>query len=61
MPSTTLQTRLILAFILVLFSATTPAAEQPKDTIPQVDVAQLSATETFEKWGQVLFCQRIYT
>jgi hypothetical protein len=61
MPSTTLQTRLILAFILVLFSATTVAAEQPRDTIPQVDVAQLSATETFEKWGQVLFCQRIYT
>jgi hypothetical protein len=61
MPSTTLQTRHVLAFILVLFSAITSAAEQPKDTIPNVDVAQLSATETYEKWGQVLFCQRIYT
>jgi hypothetical protein len=42
-------------------TATLIAADEPRATIPQVDVEQLSATETFQKWGQILFCQRIYT
>jgi len=61
MLSTMLRTHFLLITLLIGFSTALNAAEEPGAIIPQVDVAQLSATETYQKWGQVLFCQRIYT
>ena len=61
MHSTTLRIRLISGLILKLATSALIAADETRDTIPQVDVEQLSATETFQKWGQILFCQRIYS
>ena len=61
MYSTMIRIQLISGLLLILATTTLTAADELRDTIPQVDVEQLSATETFEKWGQVLFCQRIYT
>jgi len=56
-----IRTQLISGLLLILASTTLTAADEPRATIPQVDVEQLSATETYQKWGQILFCQRIYT
>jgi len=61
MYSSTIRTRLISSLLLTLITAAVIAADKPQATIPQVNVEQLSATETYQKWGQVLFCQRIYT
>ena len=55
MHSAKLHIRLISCLLLVLFSTSfTQAAE------PEIDVDRLSGTEIYQKWGQVLFCQRIY-
>jgi hypothetical protein len=61
MHSTTFRARLLVSLLTILFSTLLTAADQPGAIIPEVDVDQLSATETYQKWGQVLFCQRIYT
>ena len=44
------QRRIIITVLLALLCA--PLAAQ--------DIDQLSRTETKDKWGQVMFCQRIY-
>jgi len=44
------QPRLLSTMLLVLFSTSLVAQ----------DIDQLNKTETMEKWGQVLFCQRTY-
>jgi len=41
-----------MAIIILLLLFSTPLAA--------VDIDQLSWTETKDKWGQLLFCQRIY-
>jgi len=46
----TYQLRLLFTILLVAF--TTPLAA--------LDINQLDKTETIKKWGQVIFCQRIY-
>jgi hypothetical protein len=46
----TLPLRLFFTVLLVSFST----------SIIALDIDQLGKTETMEKWGQVLFCQRIY-
>jgi hypothetical protein len=61
MYSTMIRIQLISGLLLILATTTLAAADEPRATIPQVDVEQLSATETYQKWGQVLFCQRTYT
>ncbi len=47
---TTFQLRLLITLLPVLFSTSLAAQEMD----------QLSKTETIKKWGQVIFCQRIY-
>ena len=44
--------KLCLIFTLLLASFSTP--------LYALDIDQLNWNETMEKWGQVLFCQRIY-
>ncbi len=61
MYSSKIRSRLVFALLLSLTTWAVNATDAPQATIPQVDVEQLSATETYEKWGQILFCQRIYT
>jgi len=46
----TFQTRLLFTMLLVSFSTSLAA----------LDIDQLDRTETIKKWGQVIFCQRIY-
>ena len=50
MPIDKFRYRITICLLLVLFSAPLAA----------LDVDQLDWTETREKWGQVIFCQRIY-
>ena len=47
--------RLITSLLSVLLSISLAFAAEPT-----ADVDQLNATETYQKWGQILFCQRIY-
>jgi hypothetical protein len=46
----TFQSRLLFTILLVLFSSSLAA----------LDIDQLDRAETIKKWGQVIFCQRIY-
>ena len=46
----TFQLRPLLTMLLVLFSTSLAA----------LDIDQLNRTQTMEKWGQVIFCQRTY-
>ena len=47
---TTFQPRLLFTMLLVSFSTSLAA----------LDIDQIDRTETIKKWGQVIFCQRIY-
>lgn len=49
------QTRIIFCLLFALLSTSLVFGAEPK-----VDVDQLSSTEIYQKWGQVLFCERIY-
>ena len=51
----TFHNRFTFCFLLTLFSTSLAFGVEP-----EVDVDQLSSTEIYQKWGQVLFCERIY-
>ena len=55
MHTVTIRSRLVFSLLFLVFSVSLAVAAEP-----QVDVDQLSATEIYQKWGQVVFCQRIY-
>lgn len=55
MHQATPQARFIFCLLLALFSTSIAFGDEPK-----VDVDQLSSTEIYQKWGQVIFCERIY-